>query len=354
MLPSGVEEIAAGYNHCVAVTARGEALTFQNVPSSESAWRYGSQGQHGVGDYDFAPMEIMSIPIPNVVKAQCGVNWTMLLDRDGVLWFAGDNRHGVAGLGIDSATERKNELCEKLFLPVRDNVKAVQAGPNHCFVVDKQDEMFFSGRNVCQAGGFDHTSKFYRGSNEFVTTGLLVKEVQTSHRKTLAVDLNDQLWHTGDARQRPGYVKDDQPFRPRDTWGLVDDVDLASFVLGGDEDGVGLTRSGEMVVCGTSKTSGKYGKSHGSRFGVSFTGETGDRVALTEGAIFVNRGDEWYSCGPAGTPFALAPLDGKTRYDPAGNGFFKTAHPAVWELALSFSNMGIPWNEAVDAAASVS
>lgn len=354
LFPSGVTEIAVGYNHCVVVTQYGEALTFHNVPDNESAWRYSSKGQHGVGDYEFQPMEVMSVPVANVVRAQCGVNWTVLLDRDGVLWFAGDNTHGVAGIGKDSISERRNELCERIFLPVRDNLKTVQAGPNHCFVIDKQGEMFFSGRNVCSAGGFDHTSKYAHGSNEFVSTGMLVKEVQTSHRKSLAVDTEGHLWHVGDARHSPGYIKEDQPFRPRDTWGMVSDCDLESFVLTGDVDGVGLTSAGDMVVCGTSKMSGKYGKSHGSLFGIAKTGERGDKVAVTEGATFVRRDEEWFSSGPARTPYALGPLDGTIRHSTGGTGFFKTAHPAVWELALSFSSMGIPWNEAVDAAASVS
>ena len=354
LLSSGAKSIAVGYNHGVIVTNSGTALTFHTKTGCDFSSDYSNRGQHGVGEYSFGSMEIMSIPVNDVVDAQCGVNWTALLDRDGVMWFAGDNSYGVAGLGKDSMTERRSNLSENFFVPSVDGLRSIHAGPNHCFVVTKDGELLFAGRNVAHAGGFDYSSPWKIGANKFVPTGLSPLEVHTSHRKTLVLDKSGVWWHTGDARTAPGSVPANNPFVPRDKWGAVPELDLRAVVLRGDSDGVGLANDGEILACGSSKNAGKYGKSRGSLHGIVKLGEYGEAVALTEGASLLRKQGEWFSSGPACTAYSLGPTDGRVRHEAGCTGFFKMAHPEVWHLALNLTSMGIPWNEAVDSAAAMS
>lgn len=354
ILPAGGSSISVGHNHCAVVTRNGEAITFQNRPdSNDGASSYVHRGQHGTGDYNPRLMELVCSNVRNVVSAHCGGGWTVLLDRDGVTWFAGDNDYGVAGVGRDSRSLRSNNVCEREFIPTRDNVRSVHAGPNHCFVSDKTGELLFAGRNVCHAGGFGYSSPHAQGANCFVSTGLNAVEVHTSHRKSLVLDSDGIWWHTGDARQAPGSVSQTNLFFPKEKWGQVAGLDLRRVKLRGDYDGVGISSSGEMAICGSSKVSQKYGKYFGSLHGVTFTEECGQDVAVTESATFVLRNGEWYSAGPANSSQSLGPLDARTRHYGQGTGFFKMAHPEVWHLALNLASMGIPWDEAVDGAASM-
>lgn len=62
------------------------------------SWGQGKYGQLGLGDYkdSVAPQKIESLK--NIVKVDCGSEYTMALDKDGQLFVFGSNSYGQLGV----------------------------------------------------------------------------------------------------------------------------------------------------------------------------------------------------------------------------------------------------------------
>ncbi|MCL2478242.1 MAG: hypothetical protein FWF22_01980 [Treponema sp.] len=181
IIPSDGSFWSAGYNHSGQL-----GLDANTPPASQIVW-------------DISRIYIDGQEFPGVISVAPGENHTVVLREDGSLWGVGESLYGELGLfGADGIgripvfTQLKNLNNADI-----DNARAVAAGDNNTFFIDKN--------NTLWATGYNHYGELGLGNNENVAGFTQVpgagsqdvKAVAAGARHTVILKNDGSVWVSG-------------------------------------------------------------------------------------------------------------------------------------------------------------
>eukprot|EP00929_Paragymnodinium_shiwhaense_P038697 TRINITY_DN20421_c0_g1_i1.p1 TRINITY_DN20421_c0_g1~~TRINITY_DN20421_c0_g1_i1.p1 ORF type:complete len:1234 (+),score=284.39 TRINITY_DN20421_c0_g1_i1:167-3868(+) len=145
--------LAAGDNHCVAVTVTGRVYS----------WGANADGQLGTGKVGdaFEPQPILELPQePNITSLACGTRHTVCVCRAGSqVWAWGSNVQGQLGVGAASYGEGQQRKVPSLVqtLSNKHNMVIVQvaAAACHTLALSRLGEVYAWGENAYGQLGFN-------------------------------------------------------------------------------------------------------------------------------------------------------------------------------------------------------
>lgn len=159
LLGHSVRAVACGAAHSLAVTSRGEVLS----------WGLGGSGQLGHGDLGStsSPRPIAGLAAEVVQGVACGFGHSIALTRSGNLYSWGWNREGQLGVGD----------CDNRATPMRLSIGSacqhVACGGAHSAVVSTNGELYTFGSGSCGQLGLGE------GRRENALRPTLVEELKT-------------------------------------------------------------------------------------------------------------------------------------------------------------------------------
>ena len=132
----GVRAVACGAAHSLAVTQRGEVLT----------WGLGGSGQLGIGDHNSSPFPrlVPGLTSEVVQGVACGFGHSVVLTRGGALFSWGWNRDGQLGVGD---TQNRAVPCRLSGMGV--TFQHVACGGAHSAVVSTTGQLYTFGAGSC-------------------------------------------------------------------------------------------------------------------------------------------------------------------------------------------------------------
>lgn len=339
---SGVRDVQMGYYHGAVLYNDGTVATF--LSHARSYERTGDNWCLGIGEVKPPVAELRLTDLRNIVAVQCGLDFTVALDADGVLWFAGSNQEGQFGLGTSGRSARNNNHGTNRFVPgTLTGVAGIAVGASFTFATLVDGSVHFAGRDVCHASGIGQNG--VPQYENFTPTGLNNVQLHTSHRRSVAIGLDGTVWHAGDARTAPGSPRGH--FAPAHKWERVENVHIDQIVVQGDYDVIMIDHDGKVLVSGgVSDGCAKLGREFATPFSLSPNGETAEQVAMTASATFLRQNGEWVSSTLKNPNLCLSMRD-VTSWKP---GYAPMAHPADWQIATQMLNLGMTWSEAHQAA----
>jgi alpha-tubulin suppressor-like RCC1 family protein len=336
---SGVASVSVGEAHAAILFSSGNVgmfYTYGDKAQQPSQWEW--IGQFGVGVKPEYVSGVMMTDLQEVTDLSCGNSFTMALRSDGMLLAAGDNSSGVFGNGTYSAYKR-----DGVFQAVQRDVVGVTAGPDWCFVKNNDGLLYKTGSNnryECgdKAGGSRRDEPCLPA-----LVGIPDAVISTNVGRSIAIDNNGDVWHTG-----CGMGRDNWPvgyhLRRRTEWELVPELHLKSVLVGLKCETMAINHDGEILSCGTGNTR-KFGQWHTGDSHLFGNRLFGEQIALTPNASFVKADGVWLSSYEKNPHGGLSLRD-----DPEGWSYEVMLHPADWIQVSSLQNLGINEADAVRAA----
>ncbi|MCL2319835.1 MAG: hypothetical protein FWC45_07100 [Treponema sp.] len=181
---SGVLSVAAGENHTVILKDDG---TLWGAGDSTD----GELGQSGGRLKIFVPLKAGTTPITGVKAVAAGNNTTFYVDKDGSLWAAGYNYYGELGLG--------NRNAQFTFTKVNSagqNVKALAAGMRHTVLLKEDGTLWAAGYNFngqLALGDSEDRNSF----TEVKDAGSGITAVAAGNYHTVILKSDGSVWTAG-------------------------------------------------------------------------------------------------------------------------------------------------------------
>ena len=180
-----VVQVAAGSDHCVAVTSTGELW----------AWGDGEEGQLGHGDTQdqLVPRRVEGLAAERVMHAAAGSNHTLVVTSTGALWAWGEGEDGQLGHG-----DTENELVpRRVEALAAERVVHAAAGNSHTLVVTSTGALW--------AWGYGYTGQLGHGDTQDQPVPRRVEalaaervvDVAAGGIHTVAVTSTGALWSWG-------------------------------------------------------------------------------------------------------------------------------------------------------------
>lgn len=126
-----VVRAAAGANHNLAVTARGEVW----------AWGENAYGQLGDGSTRDAADPVRVSGLPRISEVAAGARHSLALASDGTVWAWGDNAAGQLGTGVPNGS-----MAPVQVVGLKE-VRTISAGAAHSVAVTADGEVWTWGAN---------------------------------------------------------------------------------------------------------------------------------------------------------------------------------------------------------------
>jgi hypothetical protein len=131
-----VAAVSCGDYHMAAIQTDGSVWTW----GSNVYKQLGNGGQSNDTDALNRMMDVQTVPVKvldNAEKVYCGTTDTIVIDRDGVLYFAGEDEYWTALLGGDYSE----------FRPIMEGIKAVSQG-NPVGIIRSDNSLWTFGSNA--------------------------------------------------------------------------------------------------------------------------------------------------------------------------------------------------------------
>ncbi len=139
---TGVEDIAVGNNHCIAIDRSDTLFAW----GSNTKDQLGSETEYSYADIPQDCERYYSNDNANAPAAIAAAgNHTMVLDIDGTLWVWGDNSRGQLGTDIESRIDDP-------YYHVKD-VQKIAAGETATGIITTEGELYMAGSNIDGALG---------------------------------------------------------------------------------------------------------------------------------------------------------------------------------------------------------
>uniref|UniRef100_A0A7S4HU11 RCC1-like domain-containing protein n=1 Tax=Vannella robusta TaxID=1487602 RepID=A0A7S4HU11_9EUKA len=143
-----VTQIAAGFEHCLALTSNGEVFS----------WGNGVEGQLGHGDPDerAIPKRIEGLP-PDIMSIAAGVDTSAAITLNGELYLWGSNEYQQLGVG----SKEEVEIIPKQVKALEGvRIKSVHLGGMHTIAMDKEQNIYGWGCNISGQLGLNQQTEF--------------------------------------------------------------------------------------------------------------------------------------------------------------------------------------------------
>jgi RHS repeat-associated protein len=167
---TGMQEIAAGYYHTLAVDEAGGVWT----------WGRNDEGQLGDGSYTDRPIPIQLQGLTDVVAVAAGQYWNVALRADGSVWEWG-------GTGPGSV------ITTPTPVPGLADIRLVRAGRAHFLAVDAAGRLFAWGNNAYGQLGIGSTQSVL-GPTVVLTD---VTDAAAGSDHSIAVKTDGTVWGWG-------------------------------------------------------------------------------------------------------------------------------------------------------------
>ena len=225
---SGVDAIAAGQNHSIALKSDRTVWT----------WGFNSNGQLG-GDCATtsraSPAQVGGLV--NVIAIAAGANHSLAITGDGALWVWGANDNGQLGDGTTLAK------CAPVKLNLIANVIAVAGGGAHTLALTQSGAMYAWGANV--RGQVGDATSFDKNVPTLIGTGFTGIAAGRDHSFALKLGGTAFAWGLNDA----GQLGDGTLINRNAPTALADQSGYVNMAGGGRHSGA-VTRFGEALLWG--------------------------------------------------------------------------------------------------------
>jgi alpha-tubulin suppressor-like RCC1 family protein len=174
--------IAAGNNHTMGINNRGQVW----------GWGYNNNGQLGINSIidKCTPVSILGVK-KTFCKITAGNNYTLGIDKNGLVWCWGNNNYGQ--LGDNSLSVRCTPVS---ILGVKKTFCEISAGYNNTGGIDKNGQVWGWGYNYYgQLGDNSNVSRLTPVS--ILGTKKTFCKIYFSISTTIAMDYKYQIWGWG-------------------------------------------------------------------------------------------------------------------------------------------------------------
>jgi alpha-tubulin suppressor-like RCC1 family protein len=255
---SNVVAVAAGSDYSLAVDANGVVWS----------WGDGASGQLGDGEFTNSVLTPSPISgVSNIVSVAAGLQHTLALRADGVVWAWGDNGSGELGIGASPTSTNSPALVAGL-----SQIVAIAAGDSHSVALDS------SGRVWAWGQGFD--GELGDGGSSNTATPILVPGISNviaiaaGLEHTIALTTNQIVWTWGDGTD--GDLGRTGDFtRPGPVTGLSNVVSIAA----GQSFTIAVTSNGQVFA---------WGENFEGDLGTITSGSTPQPIAGISNAVLVS------------------------------------------------------------------
>lgn len=186
---ANVIQVSASQNHAAFVLQSGEVFTCGDNSSF-------CCGHRDTGRPIFRPRLIEAMKGIPCKQVAAGLNFTVFLTRQGLVYTCGTNTHGQLGHGDtqDRPTPKMVELLERV-----GSVVQIAAGPSYVLTVTDNGVVysFGSGSNFCLGHGEQQNEFQPRAIQTFKRKGIHVLRVSAGDEHVVAVDSSGYVYTWG-------------------------------------------------------------------------------------------------------------------------------------------------------------
>ncbi|MBA0625386.1 hypothetical protein Godav_010589 [Gossypium davidsonii] len=186
---ANVIQVSASQNHAAFVLQSGEVFTCGDNSSF-------CCGHRDTGRPIFRPRLVEAMKGIPCKQVAAGLNFTVFLTRQGLVYTCGTNTHGQLGHGDtqDRPTPKMVELLERV-----GSVVQIAAGPSYVLTVTDNGVVysFGSGSNFCLGHGEQQNEFQPRAIQTFKRKGIHVLRVSAGDEHVVAVDSSGNVYTWG-------------------------------------------------------------------------------------------------------------------------------------------------------------
>ncbi|KAA3453030.1 putative E3 ubiquitin-protein ligase HERC3 [Gossypium australe] len=186
---ANVIQVSASQNHAAFVLQSGEVFTCGDNSSF-------CCGHRDTGRPIFRPRLVEAMKGIPCKQVAAGLNFTVFLTRQGLVYTCGTNTHGQLGHGDtqDRPTPKMVELLERV-----GSVVQIAAGPSYVLTVTDNGVVysFGSGSNFCLGHGEQQNELQPRAIQTFKRKGIHVLRVSAGDEHVVAVDSSGYVYTWG-------------------------------------------------------------------------------------------------------------------------------------------------------------
>ncbi len=194
---SGVEMVAAGYTHTVALRRDG------------TVWTWGSNGSgqlgNGTTENSKLPMQVKDSSgtgyLTDIIKISAREYHTVVLKNDGTVWAWGYNSHGQLGNGTTTNSNLPVQLMDALGTGYLTDIIQISTGDYHAVALKNDGSVWAWGYNSYGGlgNGTTTSTKLPIQVKDSLGTGYLtdIKQVSVGNAYTLALKNDGTVWAWG-------------------------------------------------------------------------------------------------------------------------------------------------------------
>jgi len=189
-LPSDIVDVAAGYHHALARSARGALF----------AWGQNERGQLGTGDDSDRPTPTALVLSSKIASVVGGGLHSLAVTEDGVVLGWGDNEKNQL------AASGQNRVLSPQPIPGLAGIRSVAAGDYHSLALDHGETVWTWGESYEGEPGV--------GAVPQPVSGLPpVRAIAAGRHHSIALDQEGRLWSWGSHASQPYLVRSLEPIQ---------------------------------------------------------------------------------------------------------------------------------------------
>ena len=281
-----IAAVAAGFGHTVLLDTNGNVWT----AGDNSMGQLGRSENAGT---DTANPTFSQVTVGDGVKIKAiaaGDYYTVMLDENGNVWTAGDNRGGQLGRPENAGTDTANPTFSQVTVGDGVKIKAIAAGVYHTVLLDEKGKVWTAGRNNYGQLGKDENKGTTTANPTFsqvtVSDGVKIEAIAAGGNHTVLLDTSGNVWTAGgNSSGQLGRSENENeetsganPAFEKVTDG-IGEVEIKAIAAGGNHT-VLLDASGNVWTAGTN-SSGQLGKDENK--GTTTANPTFDKVTVGDG-----------------------------------------------------------------------